>query len=225
MSTSARTSAWTLNATATALLICAVALPLSACKSILLGTEEPPLVYDLSPKSTFTEDLPKVDWQLAIDIPESPASLNSSRIALKPSNTSIDYFAGVIWSDAAPKLVQSRLVESFDNTNKIISVARESAALRSDFLLLTDLREFTAVYESEGTAPTIQVRLNAKLIKMPQRDIVAGKTFFAKVPAKADQMEAIIEAFDEALGKVLKRTVVWTLKHPGTRNHRRRYGG
>ncbi len=225
MSNSARMSPWTLNAAAVTLLLCGAVLPLAGCKSLLLGSEEPPQVYELSPKSTFSETLPKVDWQLAIDIPEAPGSLNTSRIALKPTNTSIDYYAGVIWADAAPKLVQSRLVESFDNTGKIISVARESAALRSDFLLLTDLREFTAVYETEGAAPTIQVRLNAKLIKMPQRDIIAGKTFFAKVPAKTDQINAIIEAFDAALGKVLKRTVEWTLQHPGTKNHRRRYGG
>lgn len=202
-----------------------LALPLAGCKSLILGDEEPPQVYDLSPKSTFDKDIPKVEWQLAIDIPEAPASLDTKRIALKFSNTSIDYYAGSVWSDAAPKLMQSRLVESFDNTGKIVSVARESASLRSDFLLLTDLREFTAVYKTKGAAPVIQVRMNAKIIKMPQRDIIAGKTFFAKVNAESDDMNAIIEAFDTALGKVLKRVVTWTLKHPGTKGYRRRYGG
>lgn len=210
-----------------ALVALAVSLPvtITGCKSLIFGSEEPPNVYDLSPKSTFAKDIPKVDWQLAIDIPEAPASLDTKRIALKLSNTSIDYYAGSVWSDAAPKLMQSRLVESFDNTGKIVSVARESASLRSDFLLLTDLREFTAVYEGKGSTPVIHVRLNAKIIKMPQRDIIAGKTFFAKVGAEADEMNAIIEAFDTALGKVLKRVVTWTLKHPGTKKYRRRYGG
>ena len=59
--------------------------------------------------------------------------------------------------------------------------------------------------------PTVRVRINAKLIKMPRRSIVASKTFEYLVDAKKNSMEEIIGAFDVALGKSMRRLVEWTL--------------
>ena len=58
----------------------------------------------------------------------------------------------------------------------------------------------------------MRVRLNAKLVKMPQREIVAHQTFERRVRAQENRMNAIIDAFDDALGKTLKSVVVWTLE-------------
>ncbi len=46
---------------------------------------------------------------------------------------------------------------------------------------------------------------------MPRRAIVGSNKFEVILPAESDTMVAIIDAFDEALGKVLKRLVEWTL--------------
>ena len=53
--------------------------------------------------------------------------------------------------------------------------------------------------------------VTAKLVQMPRRAIVGSKTFESILPAELDTMVAIIDAFDEALGKILKRLVAWTL--------------
>ncbi|MEM9683410.1 MAG: hypothetical protein AAF942_09105, partial [Pseudomonadota bacterium] len=60
--------------------------------------------------------------------------------------------------------------------------------------------------------PWARVRINAKLVKMPQREIVAHRTFESRVRAKQNRMSDIIDSFDEALGKTLKGIVVWTLE-------------
>ena len=65
--------------------------------------------------------------------------------------------------------------------------------------------------------------LHAKLVKMPQRVIVGSEKFDSVVEAEADRLDEIIAAFDEALGKVLKRLVEWTLI-TGDRVHRQRRG-
>ncbi len=46
---------------------------------------------------------------------------------------------------------------------------------------------------------------------MPRRAIIGSKKFEIVIEAQADTMAAIIAAFDQALGKVLKRLVEWTL--------------
>ena len=66
---------------------------------------------------------------------------------------------------------------------------------------------------SASTPPTIRVHINAKLVKMPWREIIASETFERKEPATQNLMEAITGAFYESLGKTLKAIVIWTLNN------------
>jgi cholesterol transport system auxiliary component len=84
--------------------------------------------------------------------------------------------------------------------------------LRSDYTLITDLREFQAEYEGSAGPPNVRVRLNAKLVKMPDRVIVGAMNSEYVERAKGTDLPAIVGAFDEALGKSLKRIVEWTLR-------------
>ncbi|MDJ0950453.1 MAG: ABC-type transport auxiliary lipoprotein family protein [Alphaproteobacteria bacterium] len=179
------------------------------------GQAQPPNLYDLSPKSTFSADLPNADWQLVVETPVAAAALNTPRIALKRGPAKVDYYDRAAWTDVAPQLVQTLIIESFENTKKIVSVGREDANLRSDYLLKPELREFQAEYKG-GAAPVANVHINVKLVKMPQRTIIAGANFQYKAQASADSMNAIVEAFDDALGKVLKKVVEWAMRAPGT---------
>ena len=108
-------------------------------------------------------------------------------------------------------MIQTLVVESFENSGKIVAVGRESLGLRADFVLKMELREFQSEYPTGGS-PNAHVRLNAKLVKMPQRAIIGSESFEAKVGASADRIEDIVAAFDEALGKALKDLVAWTLR-------------
>jgi cholesterol transport system auxiliary component len=195
------------------------AAALAGCSVSLPGSGEPPRIYVLTPKSTFDEDVPEVDWQLLVEPPNAAAGIASARIALRRSAIELQYFARAAWTDGAPKMVQTLMIESFENTDKIVSVGRQAIGLRSDFILKTDLREFQAEYMTEtgepmpeGAAPNIRIRLNGKLVKMPERQIVGSQTFEYLLPAPGPSMEEIVAGFDETLGKILKRMVGWTLK-------------
>lgn len=192
----------------------ALALMLVAgCSLKLPGSGSPPRVFVLSPKSTFDDNLPVVDWQLLIDSPIAAAGLDTSRIALRHSLIELQYFADAAWTDASPKMVQRLLIESFENSGKIVSVGRQAVGLRADYILTTELREFQAEYEGkpEGAAPDVHSRINVKLVKMPQRIIVASQTYDYMIPAESPDMISIVHAFDDALGKSLKRIVSWAI--------------
>jgi len=195
-------------------------LLLMACS--LPGQGAPPRQYVLTPKSTYDDDLPTVDWQLLIETPVSKAGLNSPRIALRHSVIQFDYFANTAWMDTGPRMVQNLLVESFENSGSIISIGRQAIGLKSDFQLKLELRHFQAEYQGPkpqfgakakptNEVPKINVSIIAKLIKMPQREIVAAERFDSLITAAGPDMLAIVAAFDEALGKVMKRLVTWTI--------------
>ena len=141
--------------------------------------------------------------------------LGAKRIALQRTPTSLDYFARSNWTDLAPLMVQTLLIESFDNTGKIVAVSRESTSLRADYILKTELREFQAEYNGEGP-PTVRVRMNAKLVRILDRQIIASHTVERTVPAEHGDMHSIILAYDDALGKVVRRIVEWALVAPGS---------
>jgi cholesterol transport system auxiliary component len=191
------------------LLLLAGAAGLSGCAG-LIPTESPQL-YVLTPKTTFAHDLPRADWQLLVDVPIAPAEIDTDRIVLQRTPYTVDKFANAAWPDRAPIMVQTLLVESFESTGKITAIGRESVGLRADYVLKPELRKFTAVYDTPTAGPLVSIILNVRLVKMPERAIVAQATFDARERATRNEMEAIVEAFDDALGKILKRTIEWTL--------------
>jgi cholesterol transport system auxiliary component len=197
--------AWQRAATIACLLV------LGACGSIIpIGPA--PNLYNLTPKSTFSPDLPTIDQQVVVEEPLAAGGLDSNRIALRPSATEIKYFAMSRWTERAPKMVQMLLVESLENSGRIVSVGRQAIGLRSDFNLKTELREFQAEYfDTGGIAPNIRVRINVKIIAQPRQKITASRSFEEVVAATGTDIEAIVHAFDEALGKVQKELVEWVI--------------
>jgi cholesterol transport system auxiliary component len=189
-----------------------VAVLLAGCE-LIKAAEEPVDLYTVTPKSTFDPSLPNVNWQLAVEVPTAAANVNTGRIAIAMSPTSSDYYSKTAWTDRAAVMVQTRIVDSFENTHKIVAVARESIGLRANYVLQTDLRNFEAMYFYGGT-PIVKVRIVAKLVRLPDRQIISAATFERCVRARADKVPKVVEAFDQALGSVMKRLVAWTLRTP-----------
>jgi cholesterol transport system auxiliary component len=189
----------------------AAATVLGACSLPNLGSGPPPDLYVLSPKSTFSDDIPEVSWQLVVEEPSTAKGIDTDRIAISPHPLEVKYFAGSRWADRAPRMVQQLLIQSFENTKKIVSVGRQSLGLRSDFVLKTELREFQAEKTPEG-GTVVRVRLNVKLLRPAIGQIVASQSFESVKPAASEKVSDIVQSFDDAVGAVLKRAVTWALK-------------
>ena len=187
-----------------------LAASLAGCSTL---TAAPPSLYVLQPKTTYDTNLPTVGYQLVVQVPDAPQSLDTARVALARSPTTIDYFANAAWTDRAPVMVQDLLVESFENTRKIVSVGRDTTGLRADYVLLTDLRDFEArYYEGTDKPPQVRVRITAKLIKMPEREIIGGLDAVKTSDAEKNDIDSIVAAFGEATGNAMKMIVQWTLR-------------
>jgi cholesterol transport system auxiliary component len=197
------------------MMLAGAALPLSAgllsgCGG-LIPQAPPSNLYTLSPKTIFTDTLPRVDWQLVVEEPFAAGGLDTHKIAIFTNPYEVKYYAEARWSERAPRMVQTLLVESFENTGKIVAVGRQSVGLRSDFNLKGELREFQAELKDDRGLPEAHVALQVKLVAQPRQQIVAAATFSQRVRAKNTSLLGVVAAFDEALGYVLRETVQWTL--------------
>ncbi len=203
-----------------AILVPMLLLP-DACTSILPGADRmPPQLFELTAPRTFAGDLPRIDAQLLVETPTASASLRSSRIAIRRGGNRLDYIANSEWTDLATNLVQTLLIEAFDNADRTGGVARQGSGLRTDYLLKSELRAFH-VETRPGAPARIRLRLHVRLVRWDDRDIVAARTFAAGEPLADNSVDAIVGGFDTALAGVLRQVVGWSLRQIRDRPPRR----
>jgi cholesterol transport system auxiliary component len=191
------------------------ALATGGCSPVrLLTSGRPPSLYTLTPAKEFAAGLPRAAWQLLIETPLANSAVDTPRIALGQVGNRLTYYADANWIDTGPDMIQSLLVESFENSRRIVAVGAERSGLRADFILKTDLRDFQAtVLDEDGKSPPeARVRINAKLVRMPRRNIIASDTFEATIRAQTPSLRDVVAAFDRAAETVLRRIVEWTLQ-------------
>src|SRR5262249_3901548 len=97
-----------------------------------------------------------------------------------------------------------------------VAIDRESMSLRADYVLKPELREFNAVYES-AEMPVVHIRIGLKLVRLPDKQIVAQRSFDADQVAQQNAVVPVVEAFNAALRRVMTDIVIWTLPAVGAR--------
>jgi cholesterol transport system auxiliary component len=183
---------------------------LAGC-SLLLPTAAPQL-YRLTPQTGDAPRATRVRGQLVVATPVAPESLDTEKIALTRNRTTLDYFASAAWTDRVPLLLQGLMIGAFEDSGQIVSVGRDSSDINADYRLETDLRDFQARYTGTSDSPTIVVRLDSKLVRMPDRKIVDSMLAEKEVPAMRNDLNSIVEAFDKATGEIIAQIVDWTLR-------------
>jgi len=206
------------------LVVCGAFVLLAGCGGMGGKTSQ---LYVLNPSMDMHTDAETSNKQLAISMPTAPAYLDTTRIALSRSSTTTDYFASSDWTDRVPVLVQDLTVKAFENSGKVKAVFRDSGMFKADYGLQIEIRDFDAQYAGTSGAPDVAVAFDLRLIKQPERDIVATYTVTKTVKAGANNLDSIVGAFNEALGGALAETVGWTLQTmpsaPPRRVHHRRH--
>jgi cholesterol transport system auxiliary component len=196
-----------------------LALALAACSTLFGGPPEN--LYRLSPQHSFPASLPYRDARLVIDVPRASPGLDSSRIALVRPPVSFDYFADSAWTDRAPLVVQAALLESFENSGRLLALDRDSIEAEPDFVLRMELRHFEAEYDSATGPPLARVAIRVRLVSAGDRRIVAETAFSRSERAAANNVPDIVAALDRALGGVIDEIIPWCLANPALSAPRR----
>lgn len=192
-----------------AILVLVLALAVAGCGGALLPTPPaPPDLYRLSPATDVPASGTRVTAQLLVGEIAASGALDTTRIALAPSLTRVEYYANAEWTDRAPTLVQSLLLDTLRRSDRFARVAQRSLAFHADYLVLGTLRHFEADYHA-GTPPQIRVAIDLQLLRMPDGDILAQRRFSATVPATQNTVSAVAEAFDAATHRALGDVPSW----------------
>jgi cholesterol transport system auxiliary component len=190
---------WRSRAMRTAALL-GFALALSACS----GGQAPP-TYDLSAPQTLAKARGSARGQLVVAEPTALSVLNTDRIVVRTQGE-IAYLSRAQWSDRLPRLVQSRIVEGFENGSRLRAVGTPGDKLAADYQLVTDVRAFHLSIASE---PIAEVEISAKVVSDRGGRVLAAKVFRATVPAASTEGPDAVVALDEAFKRVITDLVAW----------------
>ena len=186
-----------------------VASMLAGCNPFQTRNSTPVVAYSPRLDIALPADVPQVDWQLAVARPSAENMLSGTRIAVRERGAELQVLAGARWSDSVPELLQVLVLRAFEDSDRILGVARQATALDADYTLALDVRAFEAEYD-DGGAPAVHVAFTAKLVGDANR-VLAARTFDARVDATGREAPAVVRAFETALEQTLADLVAWTL--------------
>ncbi|MBB4303110.1 cholesterol transport system auxiliary component [Rhodobium orientis] len=180
---------------------------LAGCGS--LGGSTPPPIYDLSAPRDFPGLTGRTSAQLLVPPPKAVRALDTQSIAIKPDVSVITYFGDGQWSDTLPKLIQARLVESFENSGRVRAVGRPGEGLLIHYQVVVDVRSFQL--ELTGGKRAV-VEVAVKLLHDRNGRVVAQKIFHAEAPSPSDRVADAVAAMDSAFDAVLTEIVTWVVR-------------
>jgi cholesterol transport system auxiliary component len=165
-----------------------------------------------APASSITVDpsWPALDWHLSIGTSAGNQMLDSSRIAVRPTPDRFQVYKGAAWADDAPELLQTALVEGFEDSGKLPAVGRFGGGARGDAGLLVEVRAFETIYTDGRPEAVIEVQV--RLVQFRGGGTVGAKRFRQAIPGASPEVDDMVAAFGTAMSAITTNIVGWTLQ-------------
>ncbi|MFK7903278.1 MAG: ABC-type transport auxiliary lipoprotein family protein [Nitratireductor sp.] len=180
-------------------------LALSSCTSLIAPPA--PDTYDITAPTTFPGLKGGSRAQILILEPSALKVLDSLDIVIKPNDAVVQYLAKAQWTDRLPKVVQARLIESFENTGRVRAVAKPGEGLVIDYQIVSDIRAFQADL-GNGTSQAV-VSISVKLVSDRTGKVIRAKVFSKGEPLASSSPIEVVTTLDEAFDDVARQIVSW----------------
>jgi cholesterol transport system auxiliary component len=145
--------------------------------------------------------------QLLIAEPTAVKALDSENIVVRLSPSEMQYLAKSQWSDRLPKLVQSKLVEAFEDTGRFGGVGRPGQGLAIDYQVASEIRTFEVLTTSRQAV----VELSVKLINDRNGSVHSQKVFRSVAPISGSENANYVKALDAAFAAAARDIVSWSI--------------
>jgi len=169
------------------------------------GKKETPPTYDLAAPADFPGLERSIGTQVVIGDVNAVLAFDTQKILTRGAEGTYAPLPDAQWADTLPKLVQAKLVQSFENAHQLQSVSRPIDQLTPEYRLEVSIRAFQL-----GADGKANVELAARLVS-DKGAVKAAKIFTATVEAKGDQPAEAVAALNRAFAQVAADMVRWTV--------------
>lgn len=179
------------------------------CVSQFLETEPANPRYLIGPVSAERVSGSSVDWSLNVDNPKAAHAFDTSKVAVSRSAGRIEYFGDGEWAGRAPRVFQTALIESFQDSSRIVAVGDRQTLPLADYVLQTDIR----MIDLDVSNGTPQARLSVYVrLTNGKSKIYAARAFSASQPTRSLDGDDVASSFDSVFKDVIADIVVWTFE-------------
>lgn len=173
------------------------------------GAKTKPGIYRLSALTTSV--CPKATRpQIVVPEPASPMAFNSDKVVIVGDPPENAPFEKAQFTDNVPAVVQSKVIESLEDSGCFAAVTRPIDTLEQSDQLQVEIRQFAITMTP---APTANLELSAKLVTAGGK-IAGSRDFKQSVPLATVDAPGAVAALDGAFGKVLADAVPWIAELP-----------
>jgi phospholipid/cholesterol/gamma-HCH transport system substrate-binding protein len=163
--------------------------------------------YDLSALAPNSIPAKPLDKQIVVPDVNALLTYDSERVLSQVDGGQLTGLGNAKWSDNLPKLMQARIVQSFENTGSLGLASRPVEGAVPDFQLVTEIRKFQI---APGPDRAAVAEISTKLVASDGH--VAGARIFDETAPLASQEDAdAAKALNEAFGKFLRELIPWTV--------------
>jgi cholesterol transport system auxiliary component len=148
--------------------------------------------------------------QVLVAQPRALKALDTSYIAVVDKGPIYSYFPDSAWADTLPNVVQMKLVQTLQNTERLRGVGLPGDGLLIDYQLQTDIRAFQLQVEGANRGV---VEIAARVVNDRNGRTVANKVFRAETPSGSTSVDKAVEAMNASADRVFAEMAAWTLKN------------
>ena len=176
----------------------------------LAGTgaaKQGPTIYDLAAATGFAPGEKAIKAQLIVPDPNALILFDSQKILIRSDAGTYTSIDNAQWPDNLPKLIQARIVQSFENAQQIGAVSRPLEQLAAEYRLELGIQSFHVI---AGPSPKAVVGLTARLVS-DKGAVTGSRAFSASVAAKSASAADAVGALNAAFSQVAREIVTWTI--------------
>jgi len=166
-----------------------------------------PKVYDLAAPTKFPAFNKTIEQQMAVSDPSAIITFDTQKVLIKSESGAFTDIEDAHWADNLPKLVQAKIIQSFENAHQLKSVSRPYDQLEAAYKLELGIRNFQISLEP---APTAIVELTARLLD-DKGKVADAQIFKVSLPANSTKGPDAVAALKDAFLQVATQIVVWTV--------------
>jgi phospholipid/cholesterol/gamma-HCH transport system substrate-binding protein len=166
-----------------------------------------PAIYDLAAATSFPQVEKTIKAQLVVPDPSALILFDSQKILIRSGAGTYSNVDNAQWADNLPKLIQARIVQSFESAHQLSAVSRPLEQLTAAYRLELAIRGFQITLEP---SPHAVVDLTARLVN-DKGEVAAARMFTASIAAKSTAAADAVAAFNQAFSQVAGEIVLWTV--------------
>jgi cholesterol transport system auxiliary component len=183
---------------------------LTGCVSSLLETQ-PATTFSLRTAGPSPDAGPSRrsgrDVAVAVERPIASGAVAGDRIVVEVGDQ-LQFVSGARWEDDLPTLLMAEMARVLQDVNGVDVVDAAQRAGRADFGLVTVIERMQVQLQDDYTGTAV-TEIAARLVKLPDREIVATSTFRGEAAAANDAPETLAQAINAATQQALNGLVTW----------------